>query len=58
MPKVMIASDSDISGLDRQKFKSDAGHSGVENLYHGLFDLEVMSPEEPTTSLDGYSKEE
>ena len=42
MSKIVIASDSDISGLDPQKFKSDAGYAAVENLYDGLFDLETV----------------
>ena len=41
MSKIVIASDSDISGLDPQKFKSDAGYAAVESLYDGLFDLET-----------------
>jgi peptide/nickel transport system substrate-binding protein len=41
--KIVIASDSDISGLDPQKFKSDAGYAAVENLYDGLFDLETVA---------------
>lgn len=41
MSKVVIASDSDISGLDPQEFKSNAGYTAVENLYDGLFDLQV-----------------
>jgi peptide/nickel transport system substrate-binding protein len=40
--KIVIASDSDISGLDPQNFKSDAGYAAVENLYDGLFDLETV----------------
>jgi hypothetical protein len=49
MPKIVMASDSDISGLDPQKFKSDAGYAVVENLHDGHFGLEVMPQEEPTS---------
>jgi peptide/nickel transport system substrate-binding protein len=40
--KIVIASDSDISGLDPHRFKSDAGYAAVENLYDGLFDLATV----------------
>lgn len=48
MSKIVIAMDSDISCLDPQKFKSDAGYAAVENLHDDVFDLEVMPQEEPT----------
>jgi len=52
MLKVMIASDGDISGLDPQKFRSDAGYTAVENPYDGLLYLEVMPWKEPTSGTD------
>ena len=42
MAKIVIASDSDINDLDPQNFKSDSSYAAVENLYDGLFDLEVQ----------------
>ena len=53
--KIVIASDSDISGLDPQKFKSDAGYAAVENLYDGLFDLEVAPRPDGTCRADANS---
>lgn len=41
MSRIVIASDSDVSGLDPHNFKSDASYAAVENLYDGLLDLEV-----------------
>lgn len=40
--RIIIARDSDINDLDPHNFKSEASYEAVENLYDGLFDLQVQ----------------
>ena len=49
MSKMVMAADSDISDLDPQKFKCDAGYAAVESPYDGLLNLEEVPQEEPTS---------
>jgi len=42
MAKIVIASDSDVNDLDPQNFRSDASYAAVENMYDGLFELDVQ----------------
>lgn len=39
--RIIITRDSDINDLDPHNFKSEASYEAVENLYDGLFDLQV-----------------